>query len=308
LNGYISPLPQEGLLIISGPDTLVFLQGQTTCDTSEISQEQALPGVFCTPGGRVVCDFLLVQLGDDCYGLRMRREIMPHAAATLGKYIVFSKAAIELEQEWQATALWGEDIGSVLEQHYATPPANKFAAASSQGGILVQIDDAGHRFEYYHLGTGQSPFLKALESDLSSGSEAQWQALDIASGIARIESASVEEYVPQTLNYDLTGHISFAKGCYTGQEVVARLHYRGTPKRRAYACEASAAAPVGTEVYSAQSERGIGHVVNSAKHADGRQLLLVAATSSGADQGLHLEGPGGPALSLLELPYALPRD
>jgi len=92
LNCNYALLEQEALLHIVGPDTLKFLQGQTTCDTREVDSEHATPGAFCTPQGRVICDFLICELAPEHFSLRMRREIRDNSATAFGKYIIFSKS------------------------------------------------------------------------------------------------------------------------------------------------------------------------------------------------------------------------
>jgi len=307
LNCQYARLEQDALLHITGPDTLKFLQGQTTCDTRKVNPQNAVPGAFCTPQGRVVCDFLLSELGPEHFALRMRRDIRPGSGAAFGKYIVFSKAKLDAARDdWQVFAVWGEDSAQALRGVFAAVPDTRFGACSGRNFVLVQTDDAGHAFECY-LDTAQSTDLLArLDESITRGAEADWQAGQIASGIARIETASVGEFVPQTLNYDLTGHISFNKGCYTGQEVVARLHYRGKAKRRSYLFElpGATACPVGAPLYTDDVEQHVGNVINVGMQ-DGKTRLLATATAGGLDNGLHLGAADGPLLTRAELPYVV---
>jgi folate-binding protein YgfZ len=302
-------LENEALLHINGPDTLTFLQGQTTCDSRELSPERALPGAYCTPQGRVVCDFLLVQLGADHVALRMRAEIVEHAAAVLGKYIVFSKADIDIgRDDWQVFGCWGRDAAKVLDSVLGGAPGGRYSALTTEHAIAVQLDDDGELFEC-HINVAQAPRVAEQLLDAATAAPEQgWRAAQIARGVARIESGTVEVFVPQSLNYDLTGHISFKKGCYTGQEVVARLHYRGTPKRRAYLASLARdsagdnVASAGDKVFSPDSGSGVGEVVNVADDGD-RLLLLVSASVDAVAAGLRLQGADGPELALLEQPY-----
>lgn len=300
-------LEQEALLHISGPDTLTFLQGQTTCDTRNIDSGHALPGVYCTPQGRVVCDFMLCELGPEHYGLRMRRGIRAPSAAAFGKYIIFSKANLEdTREDWQVFGVWGAQAAASLAGVFGQAPSQRFSVCGGEGFAVIQLDDAGEQFECY-LDTQSNPGLAAQLADVcGEAAQSDWQALQIAAGIARIEEACVEEFVPQTLNYDLTGHISFTKGCYTGQEVVARLHYRGTPKRRCYIGQVAAGTDcaAGAAVFSANANQSVGNIVNAAACSD-NTCVLVCATAQGAEDGLHLGDAQGPAITLLELPYSL---
>ena len=286
---------------------VTFLQGQTTCDTRELGPERSLPGVYCTPQGRVVCDFLLTEFGPDHVVLRMKADIVEHAAAVLGKYIVFSKADIDVQRnDWQPFACWGNKAAAVLGDVLGGHPAERGSAFRSEHAIVVQLDDAGQVFECY-INTLAAPALAAtLLERADEGSEDSWQALQIRDAMARIESATVEAFVPQSVNYDLTGHISFTKGCYTGQEVVARLHYRGTPKRRAYlaALPSDSSVSVGDNLFAKGSGKNVGDIVNIAVEGD-RMLLLVSATIDGIAAGVTAGDASGPALEKLEQPYSV---
>jgi folate-binding protein YgfZ len=310
LNCYYSPLEQEALLHITGPDTLKFLQGQTTCDTRRVDTHHAVPGAFCTPQGRVVCDFLLCELAAEHFALRMRRDIRANSATAFGKYIIFSKAKIDATSEdWLAVGVWGEDASKALADVFGELPTGRFGARCAGDFVLVQMDEAGQQFECFLQLATSGDHLTRLQVLMSERAESEWQARQITSGIARIEAATIGEFVPQVLNYDLTGHISFKKGCYTGQEVIARLHYRGKSKRRAYAAElpGQTSCAAGAELVDPVSGQNIGNVINCS-HAQGKALALVAATAEGVEKGLRLGAIDGPSLTVLDLPYAVEAD
>ena len=308
LNAHYRSMSQEALLHISGPDSLKFLQGQTTCDTSQVDDSHALLGAYCNPQGRMVCDFLLCQLASDHYALRMRQEIITGSAGTFGKYIIFSKAELDSDNsDWQTLACWGSDIRDALGAVFPQVPDEKFGACTGGNFVLVQIDEAGRQYECY-LDTSAAPdLLELLTSSIPQATESTWQALQIGSGIGRIEAPTVEAFIPQMLNYDITGHINFKKGCYTGQEVVARMHYRGKPKRRMYlASLPTGDIPIaGTALYAGESAQSVGNVVNSVLAADGQVLALVVATVDGVENGLHVGAADGPLLEMATLPYSL---
>lgn len=308
MTSYYTHLEQEALLHLTGPDSLKFLQGQLTCDTRQIDAGHALPGAYCTPQGRVVCDFMLCQLGEEHYALRMRRDILDTSAATFGKYIVFSKARLDAARgDWQILACWGEDAAAALRDILGSVPERLFGAASDEGYTLVQMDAQGQQFECYLNTAEQAQLLRRLEVRLQISTEAAWQLGEIRRGIGRIQAPTSGEFIPQMLNYDLTGHVSFSKGCYTGQEVVARMHYRGKPKRRMYLAELSTPGPAaaGMALYSSGSAQSVGNVVNSNSDANGTTVALVVATADGLERGLHLAAPDGPLLETRALPYSL---
>ena len=300
MNCQHSILSSEGLLHIEGPDTLTFLQGQTTCDTRELSPANALPGVYCTPQGRVVCDFLLVETGEERVALRMRASLLEEAAAVLGKYILFSKAEIVSPEGWQLAACWGKEAAEALGADFPELPAGKNQLVRQGELLLIQVDDAGEAFELYS--PAQLPALPG-----AAAPESQYQALAIERGEARIEAATSGEFVPQVLNYDHTGHISFTKGCYTGQEVVARLHYRGKAKRRTYIADlppGSTGEP-GTPLFLAGKAQAAGDLVNLASDAAGATRALVSCTTDALESGLLLGAGDGPQVSLTPPPYPL---
>jgi len=305
LDCHYSTLPAEALLHITGPETLQFLQGQTTCDTRLAGPRRSALGAYCTPQGRVVCDFLLAALGDEHFALRMRRDLREQAAAVFGKYIVFSRATLEATRDdWEVAAIWGRDAAQALRGVFGELPDGPLHSVSGAGFTLVQTDPAGTAFECY-LGPG-SNWHAVLSTALPPGDDAAWQALQIRAGMARIEGVTSGKYVAQVLNYDLTGHVSFTKGCYTGQEVIARLHYRGTAKRRSFVATLPGAARVGDPVFDCHAGQSAGEVINCAAGGEGTHLALVAATCEAAARGLCLQ-PGGKApLQLGSLPYELP--
>ena len=310
MNCQFAPLEQEALLHISGPDTLKFLQGQTTCDTRKVDALHAAPGLFCTPQGRVICDFLLFEVAPEHVALRLRRDIRQQSATSFGKYIIFSKASIDADSESHTTvAVWGAGAAAALRAIFCLFPTERFGAVCTDTFTLVQTDEQGSHFECFLQQQASGDYLAAMTAAMPQATEADWRAQQIRAGVARIESATVGEFVPQVLNYDLTGHISFKKGCYTGQEVIARLHYLGKSKRRA--CTGNITPPqacaTGTGLFDASTAQSVGSVVNSAE-SRGETVLLVSAITASLDNGLRLGAANGPALTLLQLPYPVATD
>ena len=307
MNCHYSGLEQDALLHISGPDALKFLQGQTTCDTRHVTPALAAPGAFCTPQGRVVCDFLLCQLGPEHFAMRLRRGIRASSSAAFGKYIIFSKAKLdESRDDWAVYAMWGPDAAIALGEIFGEVPTRQFATTGNSAVVMVQTDEQGQQFECYLRSSASSAGLARMEALMQRASESEWQVLQITNGIARIEHSTVAEFVPQVLNYDRTGYINFKKGCYTGQEVVARLHYLGKAKRRMYVAQLAPAVAcvAGEAVYDAVSGQNVGTIVNCCT-VGAISHVLVAATEAGTLNGLRLAAADGPLLTLGTLPYAL---
>ena len=298
---YFAQLPHRGALLIDGPDRSKFLQGQTTCDVSAVTAKTAVQGAYCTPQGRLVCDFRILHDTEDSWLLQMDRGICAHAAAAFGKYIVFSKAEItDASDQWTSFAVWTDTPG---EWASGWGLNGQWQDGHSR---WVQTDAKGQRFECLVPAAHAAELQAALAAEMTQATAEEWQLLEISAGIGHVETATIEEFIPQMLNYQLTGHISFTKGCYTGQEVVARMHYRGKLKRPMYLASLGQTSPpaAGTPLYAAGTEQSIGNIVNAAALGDGC-LVLAVITTKALDGGVHLSDPAGPLLALGKLPYSL---
>jgi folate-binding protein YgfZ len=312
VTAFFTELTERGALLISGPETHKFLQGQTTCDLDLLTPGMAINGAYCTPQGRMVCDFRILGVGGENWLMCMHRGICDNAAAVFGKYIVFSRAEIRnASDDWRSFAVWGEGIAATLG-------INGFSLGTvwqQDQAWWVQTDDEGKRYECHVAVDAADEFKTRLAASFQPGEERSWQLAEIDAALAHLEPETVDMFIPQMLNYQLTGHVSFKKGCYTGQEVVARMHYRGKLKRPMYRAriplltdETVQDQPrAGMPVYKKGSDQSIGNVVNSAADSDGYRLLAVVTTSA-IPEGVLLGKPDGPQLEFLDLPYELTQD
>ncbi|NKB32068.1 MAG: hypothetical protein GKR91_03120 [Pseudomonadales bacterium] len=217
---------------VSGPDTIEFLQGQLTCNMEALSHEKSLDGALCNLKGRVIADFQIALQQEDCI-LRTTGSTSQALLTTLSKYAVFSK--VELgndEQNVRAFGFLGADSTDFLIGKFNSLPEHANDSVSIPSGILLRLPGDIPRFELWCTDAELSTEIErefTIDSDLSN-----WHRQDVKAGIIHVDSSASEEYTPQLLNYDLSGIIDFNKGCYTGQEVVARMFYRGKPKKRLY--------------------------------------------------------------------------
>jgi len=296
---YYTDLPSRGILDISGPAAREFLQGQTTCDFEQLTATTPISGAYCTPQGRVICDFRALQYQDQHYLLQTHAGICDEAAAVFGKYIIFSKAELHNASDaWRQYGFWGDDIASLLDV-----PGDR--RSWREDDILWLQGDPG--FEACVPTANVALFEERLSTLLTRGTEAQWCSREINAGIGHITPQTSGLFLPQMLNYQAVDRISFSKGCYTGQEVVARLHYRGKTKRPMYLARlqpALAEASPGDTLYRADSEQSVGTIVNIASDED-ESRLLVSVASKALPAGVHLGSPQGPTLEFLELPYSI---
>jgi folate-binding protein YgfZ len=301
----IAALPIWSVLQIAGPDSAKFLQGQLTCDIAAATPAQALPGAHCTPKGRMRSSFLIVQRADDSYWLRTRSDISADAATALGKYIVFSKAKIAPQTQLLAIGLSGPGAAAAIAAFAGKAPQGMNAVIQTVGGVIVQRDAVGQRFEAW-LPADAAETLWRWCGDFLPVSSTFWRWREIVDGLASVTAPTVESFIPLMLNYDQIGAISFTKGCYTGQEIVARTHYRGQVKRHLVRAEVQAPPPApGTSLTDANG-RAIGEIVEAVQRGDGSsELLAVVASAANGDENvapelrLHLTEtivPGGGVL------------
>ena len=216
----------------SGPDKIQFLQGQTTCDVATLTESKSLPGAICNLKGRVVADFQIALHRNDCV-LRTTGGTAEAILTTLSKYAVFSKVELKIDTEViRAFGFIGDDAEKFLISRFRSLPAEIGNCIAVPGGLLLRITSQTPRFELWCNDADLVAEIgKKCEADSNLG---KWHREDMKAGIMHVNSDTVEEYTPQLLNFDISGVIDFNKGCYTGQEVVARMFYRGKAKKRLY--------------------------------------------------------------------------
>lgn len=308
----IVPLANYGVLAVEGVDSAKFLQGQLTCDVFGVDGERASPGAYCTQKGRMLSSFELLRREENHYWLRMRADLIDNTARTLGKYIVFSKARLHVRDDIVgfglcgagATRLLGELLGIDAAALVAAGPDHMLAAGDC---LLLQRDAAGAWVECWLPAAAAVDFWRRCAPHCSPAGTALWRGEVIRSGFGEVCAATAELFIPQMLNYHLNGAVNFKKGCYTGQEIVARTHYRGQVKRHAQLAQCDVAQPPlpAAEVVSAEG-RVIGNVVDAVPLAGGRcELLVVVADGDAAPMPMHL-ADGGATLTPFPLPYAIP--
>ncbi|WP_272994122.1 MULTISPECIES: YgfZ/GcvT domain-containing protein [Spongiibacter] len=304
----ISPLLHYDFLRLDGPDSRKFLQGQTSCDWQQITAEQASRGAYCNLKGRVVSSFVGAMPSEDCALLRMSADLCESTRLLLNKYIVFSKASIsETRRQHHVIALWGDDAQSKISAVFGKCPQGELSGVvTAPDTVVIQSDHDGKRFECWLSDERACELWPALSEGASVVPGGRWEAENIRAGIADVCAATQDMFVPQQLNYQLTGALNFKKGCYTGQEVVARMQYRGKLKRRLYAATVNRDTPAtpGSELFADDEASSIGNVVSM--YSENGQALVSAVLSINAlDKAIHLAGETQP-LSLLKLPYPLP--
>lgn len=301
-------LSHEGVLAVRGPDASKFLQGQLTCNLNYLDAQHSSLGARCTPKGRMQSSFRILQEGDG-YLLAMDRELVQTQHADLTRFAAFSKSKLYDESaEWVRFGLNKGD-GALISLGLDLPQtANQVVTA--HGLIAVRLSDG--RAELWTRAAEAETTQLRLAAQLPEASIDRWLLAQIRAGVGQVVAGTRELFIPQMINLQALGGVSFKKGCYTGQEIVARMQYLGKLKRRlqrlaADASDAEVPAP-GLELYSPVHGSSVGEVVLAASAEGSMELLAVLQEDAAADGRIFLGSPDGLPLTLLDLPYTLDAD
>lgn len=308
----MADLSHFALVEATGEDAPDFLQGQFSNDVRLVTDARSQLNSHCSPKGRVLVSFRLFQR-DGAYYLRMAGGLLEPALKRLRMYVLRSKVVLEDRSEDLARfGLSGPNAQALLSSVVAEVPADIDASITANGVTIVRTPGPSPRFELY----GEPASLQGLWTQLAEKArpigEDAWQLLDIHAGIPTVLPETTEAFVPQMINLHAIDGVSFRKGCYPGQEVVARMQYLGKLKRRMYRAHVDSAqrpAP-GAALFSEGSEsgQGAGKIVDARPAPGGGYDMLVVAQISDVESGhtLQVGDASGPALGLEGLPYDVP--
>jgi len=292
-SAFFCPLSHEGVLAVRGADAAKFLQGQLTCNLNYLSDTQASLGARCTQKGRMQSSFRILLQGDGVL-LAMASELLEPQLADLKKYAVFSKSKLTDESAaWVRFGLSNAD--QALASLGLELPAETDSVARSDTLIAIRVSPG--RSELWVPVEHTEAVRAQLATQLQPADLNQWLLGQIRAGIGQVMPQTRELFIPQMLNLQAVGGVSFKKGCYTGQEIVARMQYLGKLKRRLYrlSLDATELPEPGTPLFAPSHNSAIGEVVIAAK-ADQCVELLAVLQAEAADSGdVHLgalEGPG----------------
>jgi folate-binding protein YgfZ len=304
------PLTQFGVIDAIGDDAATFLHSQLTSDVQHLDASTARLAGFCSAKGRLLASFLMWRTGD-AIRLLISGEIQAPVQKRLSMFVLRAKAKlVDATPELAAVGFVG-DVRSVLSRLFDAMPDGVHVKVDGPLGSLIRVPDSVGRPRFLWVGPKAlvEEKLAGLDEKLTRGSAQMWDWLDIHAGEPRITQATTEQFVPQMVNFDVLGGVNFKKGCYPGQEVVARSQYRGTIKRRTSLAHVDNATP-GVELFHSDDPgQPCGLVINAAPAADGGVDVLVEIKLASLGSGsVHAGSADGPTLSFLPLPYALPSD
>ncbi len=303
LNG-LAALPHWGVIQAQGEDAANFLHNQLTNDVLLLPVGQARLAAFCSAKGRMQASFVVIKTAPDTVLLVMSRDLLAQTLKRLSMFVLRAKVKMtDASAQWQLRGLLGDSARTFL------PDAKPWQTSASQGTYAVALYPAV-------LGETSVPralWLAPMDHALPAGPQmpdAVWLWSEVMSGVPLLTQPVFEAFVPQMLNYESVGGVNFKKGCYPGQEVVARSQFRGTLKRRMALVHSAVALSAGQDVFThTDPEQPCATVVQSAARPDGQGFdALVSGTLESMQVGWRVGSAQGEAMDMLPLPYALLAD
>jgi folate-binding protein YgfZ len=299
LNG-IAPLPHLGVIRVEGEDAAKFLHGQLTQDFALLDLQHARLAAFLSPKGRMQASFVGFKRSTTEVLLVCSRDLLAPTLKRLSMFVMRAKAKLtDASADYALFGLIGNAIESIAG---SVQPA--WTKADSGAASIVHL--------YPALGQPRALWVAPATEPAPAGTTldtALWQWSEVQSGVATLTAPVVDAFVPQMLNYESVGGVNFKKGCYPGQEVVARSQFRGTLKRRAYIAHADAPMAAGAEIFAASDlEQPCGTVVQVAPAPGGGVDALVSLQIAATQEALQVGAADGVPITLCPLPYPLLDD
>jgi len=298
-----APLSQFGLLSVTGADARAFLHAQLSNDVEHLPAGVARRAGYCSAKGRMLASFLVIPRPDG-FLLQVSSDIAAAIAKRLSMYVLRSKVKVsDAGDAWTQSGVWGRDAAVRLRTAGFEVPAKAMEIAGTHDRIVVALGNG----RFFVFGPPETATL--LATAFAEVAPEWWTLEDIRAGIPQVTLATQEHFVPQMANFELVGGVDFKKGCYPGQEIVARSQYLGKLKRRMYrgSVDAASAAPsAGQDLFGGEPQ-AIGTIVNAAPRPEGGYEFLAVMQSSTAegDSAIRLGAPDGPVAHLASLPYAV---
>ena len=316
--GFLATISDQGLIGISGDDAASFLHGQLTNDVEHLNGEQVRLAGYCTPKGRLLASFLMWRNATTIY-LQVSRGIQVPIQKRLQMFVLRAKAKLHDATQDEANqvilGLGGKHASAVLPQWFDSLPATPFSKVEGNAGTLLRVADAFGlpRYQWLTSAANAEAVWPQLAARLARGGNDAWRLSEIHAGVPQISLPTQEQFVPQMVNFELLGGVNFKKGCYPGQEIVARSQYLGKLKRRTTLVSIdNASAAAGAELF-AVSDPGqpCGMIVNAAPNGMGGVDALVELKLAAIEEGASAPGAvrlgsgDGAAVRFLAMPYVL---
>lgn len=306
-NGLVlADLSDWGLIALAGEEAQGFLHNQITNDLGNLSETSAVFAGYCSAKGRLLANFVVLRHGDDIL-LLLPAELREAVQKRLNMFILRSKVKTrDASAEWVRLGLAGPGAAALLSETLGlAAPAAPMAVAQNAHTLVLGLGP--DRYDILVAPEAAAALWQSLANAARPVGRAVWNGLLVRAGVPVIVTATQDQFVPQMANMEVLHGVSFNKGCYPGQEIVARTQYLGKLKRRMFLARVAAAATPGQEVFSpVLGAQGAGMIANAAPAAGGGSDVLVVLRLDAYENGaVHLGAPDGPALEFRPLPYSL---
>jgi folate-binding protein YgfZ len=297
------------LISLRGADTVAFLHAQVTSDVAGLAPSSTQYSAYCSPKGRVLATFLLWR-GEDEVLLQLPESIRESTQTKLSRYVLRAQVKIAgATSEYRIFGAWGRTMRDAVVQITGAAPAQPYEFVVTRGIRVALLE--GERFIIVSPANEAAAVRSALESFGTQEGESAWSLLEVRAGIPIVTPETQDQYVPQMLNLDLIGGVSYTKGCYPGQEIVARTRYLGRLKQRMYRIHLPAGiSPVpGDRLFSSAfgADQASGATLYAAPAPEGGDDALAVIQTGAAHTGdLRWKSLDGPKVELKAFPYLLP--
>ncbi len=311
--GFVASVGELGLIAVTGDDAATFLHGQLTNDVTHLGMNEVRLAGYCTAKGRLLATMLMWRNLDTIF-LQVPRSVLPGLLKRLQMFVLRAKAKLrdataELSNQ-VVIGLGGAKASAALAAFFDQLPPSANSRVEGKYGSLLRVADALGAPRYLWLLPAETAIeaWPVLAAHLAVGASDAWQLSTILAGVPQVTDKTLEQFVPQMVNYELLGGVNFKKGCYPGQEIVARSQYLGKLKRRTVLASIDQlAVQAGDEVFAAADpDQPCGMVVNAAPNGQGGVDALVEIKLAALEAGpVHLGSAAGSTLAFGAMPYAL---
>ena len=311
-NVVIADLSHYALIKANGDDVVEFLQGQLTNDIKLVNENSSQLSAYCNPKGRILANFRIFKRNESYY-LRLSSDISEATLKRLRMFVMRSKVElVDCSDEFSRMGIAGTNATKTLSSLFKNLPENTDDSCTENGITLIKVAGTLPRYEAYGIFDDLKELWLSLQSDAVAIGENSWNLLTIRAAIPEIVSQTVEEFVPQMVNLQAINSLSFTKGCYPGQEVVARMHYLGKLKRRLFIASAETDTlpePGEAIMTSNENDQKVGQIVSSSWSMDKKvEFLAVLQIEKAEKEVLHIGSNIGPTIELIDLPYSIENE
>jgi hypothetical protein len=305
-------LSQYSVVVIAGGDAASFMQGQFTNDVKKVDADSSQLNAFCNNKGRMITNFRLFKYQQNFF-LSLKKDLVGRSISHLQNYILRAQVAVQdVSEQLIHLGLSGDNATELLSDFIDNINETVDSVSHNDDYIAIRVAGLKPRYEIFCSIEKAKVFWEKLSAQAVVVNSSSWDYLNIQAGIPFIDTGSSEEFVPQMTNMELINGVSFTKGCYTGQEIVARMHYLGKLKKRCYRVhiDTETKPHAGDKLFAEEAKAGqnTGAIIQAEKNPAGGYDALAVIQIADTESKLHLNNANGPAITVKALPYSFPNQ